>query len=113
MILFLRIFFLAMLASMLAVTGWASLECALWKIPGGVAGHPWFIATLADTYWAFLTFYLWLAYKETSWISRAAWLLAILTLGTMAVAAYMLNQLFRIPANAGLDAVLLRRRTAA
>lgn len=112
MILILRLFFTLMLASMIAVTGWASLDCALWRIPGEVAAHPWFIATLADTYWAFLTFYAWLTYKETSWASRAIWLLAILVLGTMAVAAYMLNQLFRVNAEAGIEQVLLRRKTS-
>lgn len=112
MILILRLFFTLMLASMIAVTGWASLDCALWRIPGEVASHPWFIATLADTYWAFLTFYAWLAYKETSWTSRAIWLLAILVLGTMAVAAYMLHQVFRVNANAGIEQVLLRRKTS-
>ena len=52
------------LIAMLAVTGWASSEVALWKTPRAVATHPWFIATLFDTYFAFLTFYVWLAYKE-------------------------------------------------
>lgn len=112
MILILRFFFTLMLASMIAVTGWASLDCALWRIPGEVVCHPWFIATLADTYWAFLTFYVWLAYKETSWTSRVLWLLAILVLGTMAIAAYMLNQLFRVTADAGIEQILLRRKTS-
>jgi hypothetical protein len=112
MILILRLFFTFMLASMIAVTGWASLDCALWRIPGEVASHPWFIATLADTYWAFLTFYAWLAYKETSWTSRMLWLLAILVLGTMAVAAYMLHQLFRVTTDADIEQVLLRRETS-
>ena len=112
MILILRLFFTLMLASMIAITGWASLDCALWRIPGEVASHPWFIATLADTYWAFLTFYAWLAYKETSWTSRAIWLLAILVLDTMAVASYMLNQLFRVTADAGIEQILLRRKTS-
>ncbi|MBV6499151.1 MAG: hypothetical protein CJBNEKGG_01601 [Prosthecobacter sp.] len=112
MILILRLFFMLMLASMIGVTGWASLECALWRIPGEVASNPWFIATLADTCWAFLTFYAWLAYKETSWRSRLAWLLAILALGTMAVAAYMLHQLFQVNASAGVEEVLLRRKNS-
>ena len=33
MIVFLRIFFSVVLASMLWVTSWASLECAVWKMP--------------------------------------------------------------------------------
>ena len=58
------------LLTMLAVTIWASLQVALWNTPREVATHPWFIATLFDTYFAFLTFYVWLAYKETSNLAR-------------------------------------------
>jgi hypothetical protein len=85
---------------MLAVTGWASLECALWKTPRAVATHPWFIATLADAYWGFLTFYCWVCYKEKSWTGRLLWLAAILLLGNIAMSAYILNKLFRLPEEA-------------
>lgn len=112
MIIGLRLFFLLVLASMLAVTSWASLECALWKTPREVATHPWFIATLLDTYWAFLTFYCWVAYKETQWAARFAWLVGVLLLGNIAMAVYMLIQLFRVPADASIESVLLRRRSA-
>jgi hypothetical protein len=74
--------------------------------------HPWFIATLFDTYWAFLTFYCWVVYKEVSWIARTAWLLGILLLGNIAMAVYMLIQLFRVPVNARIEDVLLRRTAA-
>ena len=109
MILTLRIIFAVILASMLAVTIWAGNEVALWNTPRAVATHPWFIATLFDTYFAFLTFYAWLAYKETSWAARISWLVAILLLGNIAMAAYMLLQLFRLPANATIEQLLLRR----
>lgn len=112
MIIGLRVFFIAVLLSMLAVTSWASLECALWKTPREVATHPWFIATLFDTYWAFLTFYCWVAYKEVSWVARIGWLIGILLLGNIIMAIYMLIQLFRVPADATIEQVLLRRRTA-
>jgi len=112
MIIFLRVFFLIVLMSMLAITSWASMQCALWKTPREVVTHPWFIATLFDTYWAFLTFYCWVAYKEVSWIARIAWLLGILLLGNIAMAIYMLIQLFKVPASASIEAVLLRRSRA-
>ncbi len=97
MIPFLKIFFIIVLLSMLAVTGWASFECALWKTPRAVATHPWFIATLFDTYWGFLTFYCWVVYKDSSWAKRIGWLLAILLLGNIAMSVYVLNKLFRLP----------------
>lgn len=110
MILFLRIAFACVLLTMLAVTGWASSEVALWHTPRAVATHPWFIATLFDTYFAFLTFYLWVAYKEVSLWARIGWLVAILLLGNIAMAIYMLIQLCRLPRTARLEELLLRRR---
>ena len=104
----LRGFFGVVLGAMLAVTTWASRIQALWEMPREVVLHPWFLATLCDTYFAFLTFYLWLAYKERGWLARVGWLLAILLLGNIAMAAYMLWQLFRLPAHASLDELLLR-----
>ena len=109
MIWFLRIFFTAVLISMLCATSWASLQCPLWKTPESVVTHPWFIATLFDCYFGFLTFYLWVYYKETRSFSRAAWLVAILLLGNIAMSIYMLITVFRLPADAPMQQVLLRR----
>ena len=108
MIWILRIVFLGVLASMVWVTTWASLQQAIWQIPPVVLGHPWFVATLFDTYFAFLTFYLWVAYRERGWLARVLWLAAILVLGNLAMAFYMLLILFRLPANAPVRSVLLR-----
>jgi len=108
MIWFLRIFFVIVLVSMLGVAIWASQQCALLDIPASVGGHPWFIATLFDTYWAFLTFYCWVAYKERSWLARIGWLLGILLLGNIAMAIYMLILLFRVPTNSRMEDILLR-----
>ncbi|HSJ04080.1 MAG TPA: DUF1475 family protein [Verrucomicrobium sp.] len=109
MILFLRVFFLVVLASMIAVTGWASSQCALWSIPREVGSHPWFIATLFDAYWGFLTFYCWVFYLQRSWASRIVWLVAILLLGNIAMASYALWRLFRLPAHATMEDLLIRR----
>jgi hypothetical protein len=109
MIWFLRIAFGCVLVTMLCVTSWAGLQCALWKTPQAVVTHPWFIATLFDTYFGFLTFYIWLAYKETGWFARVGWLVAIVFLGNIAMSLYMLIALSRLPADAGVEQVLLRR----
>jgi hypothetical protein len=113
MIVALRLLFVVVLVSMLGVTSWASWHCALWNTPREVATHPWFIATLFDTYWAFITFYCWVAYKESSWLAKGLWLPAILLLGNIAMAIYMLIQLYRVPGTARLEEVLLRRASAA
>jgi hypothetical protein len=64
---------------------------------------------LFDTYWAFLTVYCWVAYKETSMLARMAWLIGILLLGNIAMAIYMLIELFKVPAKGQIEEVLLRR----
>ena len=113
MIWFLRIAFSFVIICMLVVTGWAGSQGALWKMPQELVVHPWFIATLFDCYFGFLTFYAWLAYKETSWTARVLWLVAILLLGNIAMASYVLSVVFRLPADAPMSAVLLRRQAKA
>jgi hypothetical protein len=108
MIWFLRVAFTGVLITMLCVTTWASSIMPFWNTPQSIVLHPWFIATLFDTYFAFTTFWLWLAYRERSWISRVLWLLGIFALGNIAMASYVLLIVWRLPAHAGVRLVLLR-----
>ncbi len=110
MIWFLRICFLFVLVTMLCATSWASYQCALWKTPQALVTHPWFIATLFDCYFGFLTFYAWVFYKETGWLARVGWLIAILLLGNIAMSIYMLITLFKLPADARIAQVLIRQK---
>jgi hypothetical protein len=109
MIIFLRVLFLVVIASMLAVTTWASLHTPIFSIPRDVFTHPWFIATLFDAYWAFIAFYVWVAWKEQSAAARIGWFVAIIALGNIAMAVYMLRELFAVPADGPLDPVFTRR----
>ena len=109
MIWFLRILFTAVIGSMLWVTSWAGGQCALFAIPREVFGHPWFIATMFDAYWGFITFFVWVAWKERAMAARALWLVAILLLGNIAMASYVLRELFRVDARVGVDPVITRR----
>lgn len=95
-------------------TGHQSIVVAISDLVANPAGgnNPWLIATLFDAYFGFLWFWLWVAYKETGWLSRGAWLLLILLTGNMAMAAYVLIQLWRLPAGAGVEQLLLRRPSA-
>lgn len=106
----LKIVFALAFLTILSATTWASLQMPFWKTPQAVVGHPWFIATLVDTYLAFFTFWLWVAYKESSNLARAIWLVLIFGLGNLAIAGYMLWQLYRLPPGAGAEQLLLRRR---
>jgi predicted permease len=110
MIWFLRVAGLVVLVSMLTVTSWASHYVALWNMPHAVATHPWFIATLFDTYFAFFAFWAWVAYKESSSLARGLWLLAIVLLGNIAMSVYVLREVFRLPTDATFEDVLLRRK---
>jgi hypothetical protein len=115
MILSLRILFLVIVASMLAVITWASLHTPLFAIPREVLSHPWFIATLFDAYYAFLAFYVWVAWKERSLAARVLWFVAIIALGNVAIGAYMLRELFRVTTDApdALTTVFTRRNPGA
>ena len=106
----LRVLFAVVLASMLGVTSWATLQCPLFAVPRDVFTHPWFIATLADAYWGFITFFVWVAFKQTSWLARVAWFAAIMLLGNIAMSAYCLAELFAAAPGNRLEALLTFRR---
>lgn len=110
MITTLRALFLLALVSMLSVTTWAGLHCPLFAVPRPVATHPWFIATLFDAYWGFITFYVWVCYRETSWTARIAWFVAIMALGNIAMSSYCLAALSQAPRDGRLSDVLTARR---
>jgi MFS family permease len=111
MILFLRLLFTVVIASMLWVTSWASLHQSLGAFAHSATFRdPWVIATLFDAYWAFITFYVWVAWKEQSIVARVLWFVSIILLGNMAMSAYMLAQLFAVPAAGPLADVFTRRQ---
>ncbi len=113
MILFLRILFFTVLASMLWVTTWASLHQPLGAfVRSPLIRDPWVIATLFDAYWAFIAFFVWVAWKEQSLAARVLWFLALIALGNLAIAIYMLVQLFRVSAASpdALTAVFTQRQ---
>jgi hypothetical protein len=107
----LRFLFGTILVSMIVVTSWATLRQPVWEW-GGLTQPPdnaWTIATLFDAYFGFITFYTWLAYKERRWVPRVGWLIAILLLGNMAMATYVLWQLRRVPADQPMATLLTSR----
>lgn len=109
MIIALRILFIVVLLSMIAVTTWAGSERNLFEAGGELLRNPWGVATLADAYFGFLTFYVWVAYKERTALARVVWFILIMALGNIAMSFYVLLQLFRMPASAPIGQLLLRR----
>ena len=113
MIVFLRVLFSLVLVSMLGVTSWASLHTSLFAIPADVLRHPWFIATLFDAYWAFIAFFVWVAWKEQALVARILWFFAIIALGNISIAAYFLRELFGVRADEAIDVVFTQRNPGA
>jgi hypothetical protein len=111
----LALLFCCIFLSMLLVTGWASMQQSvlLW---GGLKPGPdrsWTVATLMDAYFGFLTFYVWIFYKEVRWLPRSAWFVAIMLLGNMAMSAYVLLQLLRLPRGQDASTILTARNRGA
>lgn len=103
----LKLYFLLVLVAMLVVTSWASLHEGVFPALARAIQDRWFVATLFDCYFAFLTFWLWGAYREARWSLRLFWLVAILCLGNIAMALYVLIQLWKLPKNASVDDLFL------
>lgn len=110
MIPLLRLVFSVILAVMLWGTVRASMEQALFDIPPEVYGNPWFQVTLFDAYFAFVTFYVWIAWREQSLGARILWFITVMLWGNFAMATYMLVALFRVPATATLAEVFTTRQ---
>src|SRR5690606_2098077 len=96
---------------MSALIGWASLQQPIFGIPDDVRTNPWFVATLFDAYFAFITFWVFVAWKEPTLAARILWLVAVILWGNFAMAVYMLIELFRIDRIERLGEVFTRQRT--
>lgn len=95
--------------AMVVVTVRASMAMPIWEAFNNFADHPWAVATLWDAYFGFLTFYVWVAYKEPNWTAKLAWLVLILTLGNIAMSGYVLRELWRMQEGESWETLLTRR----
>jgi hypothetical protein len=105
----LKLMFAAVLLVMLAATIQASMQRNVLVALQELWPDPWFRATLADAYFGFLTVFIWIAYRERSLIARILWFAALMLLGNFAIATYILIALYRFPAEAPLERLLLRK----
>lgn len=105
----LQLLFLAILVSMLAVTTWASVRISLWDAWPDYVENPWAIATLFDAYFGFVTFYVWVAWRERTTAARAVWFALIMCLGNIAMAIYVLIQIASLAPGESLSNVLQRK----
>jgi Protein of unknown function (DUF1475) len=104
-------FFALVLGVMLWVTTAATLERGVFTALADLWADAWFRATLCDAYFAFLTVFLWLAWRERSWWRGTVWLVLLLVLGNIAIAGYFLWALTHLKSGETWEA-LFRQREA-
>ena len=94
--LLLKLLFAAIFIVMVAVNLRAALAMNILDSIPLFGQNPWAIATLYDAYCGFLTFWVWVAYKERRHGLKALWFLLVMGLGNVAMSAYVLKELFRL-----------------
>lgn len=107
-LLILKAVFESIFVFMVVLTTVVSLRSNLFEALLAMLSHPWTVAALSDAYLGFLTFYVFVAYKESWAWNRILWFVLIMGLGIIAISFYMLVQLFRLPKDAPVEALLLR-----
>lgn len=95
---FLIALFSAIFVVMIGVTLWSASRSSLFDpaVRAAFNAQPWAIATLFDAYCGFITFFVWVAFRERDAGLKILWLVLILLLGNIAMSFYVLLQLFRL-----------------
>jgi hypothetical protein len=104
----LQVLFAAIFIVMTVLTIRTCLTVSIWSAWNSYAANPWAVATLYDAYFGFITFWIWVAYKENTLWSRLLWLVLILGLGNIAMSLYVLIQLFRLKQDQPAEALFRR-----
>ena len=86
-----------------------SLESSLFAEWDYLGSIPWMRATLWDFYANILVIYLFVLYRERSWLTKALWLVLFFCLGSIGSIGYVLIELSRLKNGEGLDQLLKRK----
>ena len=105
----LRALFALIFIGMLAVIITASIDQNIFEAVGKMWPNWWFKATLTDAYFGFLTFFVWVAYKEFHLWRKMVWFALIMLLGNLAISAYMLLELYKLQIGDTVETLLTRR----
>ncbi|XP_015074361.1 uncharacterized protein LOC107018404 isoform X3 [Solanum pennellii] len=73
----------------------------------------WVIATVIDFYVGVVALSVWVAYKESSWLSAALWIILIICSGSISTCAYIALQLFNLSSQDPVYLVLFSSRNRA
>jgi hypothetical protein len=108
--LLLKLVFAAIFLWMVGMTTYVGVHKSI-LLAGGEfswSGSPWAVATLFDAYCGFLSFFVWVCFKERALGAKLLWFLLIMGLGNIAMSGYMLIQLFKLRPDQPLSNLLLR-----
>jgi hypothetical protein len=94
---------------MLSVIITATIDQNIFEAVGNMWPNWWFKATLADAYLGFLTFSVWVTYKELRLWRKLIWFASIMLLGNLAISAYILLELFKLQEQDNFETLLTRR----
>lgn len=98
--------FSVILVAMLIVTSWASTYENVIAATTRLIKEPWMVATLFDAYFGFLTFFIWVCYKELKTLNKVIWFVAIMVLGNIAMSVYVLLEIRRLKDNFSMQRLL-------
>jgi hypothetical protein len=94
---------------MLSVIITATIDQNIFEAVGNMWPNWWFKASLLDLYFAFLTLFVWVAYKEIHLWRKLVWFASFMLLGSLAISAYMLTELYRLRVGDTVETLLTRR----
>ena len=104
----LKILFGSISVFMIGLVIVTSVRSDMFHLPDAVLKEPWFWTTLVDFYFNITIISAWMIYKEDSVIRAVLWLLAFVSLGSIATAFYVFLQLSRWRPGDSFEKVLLR-----
>ncbi|KAJ6938957.1 hypothetical protein NC651_005408 [Populus alba x Populus x berolinensis] len=70
---------------------------------------PWMTATLIDFYINVVALSVWVAYKESSWISAFLWILLLICFGSITTCVYIVKQLLQLTSQDPVYLILFNR----
>ncbi|XP_016489048.1 uncharacterized protein LOC107808973 isoform X4 [Nicotiana tabacum] len=73
---------------------------------------PWLSATLVDFYVNIVALSVWVAYKESSWLSAAFWIILLICFGGISTCAYIALQLFSLSSQDPVYLILFSSRNS-
>ena len=103
----LQVLFSLVFATLLAGTVWASRDRGVLDALREMWPDPWFKVTLLDTYFGFLTVWLWIAWREPGAVRKIVWAVLVAGLGNFAIAGYLLKALAGLKEGEGVRELLV------